>query len=86
MADVAAVKEWMARRAAADDCLYERYGQALETQHAGEFVAIGDNGEMITGADEFTVAAQAVDQFGPGAFVLRRIGSDAEVRWRRAAR
>lgn len=86
MADAAAVKEWMARRAAADGCLYERYGRALEAQHAGEFVAIGDNGHMITGADEISVATQAVEQLGPGAFAFRRIGSDAEVRWRCAAR
>jgi hypothetical protein len=74
---------WIANRAERDDRLYERVGKPLEAAHPGEFVAIGDNGEMILGTDELLVAREAIERFGPGNFALRRIGADAEIRWRR---
>ena len=76
------VQEWVSKRAAEDDRLYERYGQCLEPDHAGEFVAINREGRLITGTDELVVANRAVEQFGAGAFALRRIGAEAEIRWR----
>ena len=79
------VRAWIAERAAADDRLYERYGRELEAEHRGEFVAISQDGRLILGQDELTVGAKAVRRFGPGAFALRRIGADAEIRWRRLA-
>ena len=77
------VQAWMAQRAAEDDRLYEQYGRVLEPEHQGEFVAISSDGQTIIGTDELTVATQAVERFGPGTFALRRIGADAEIRWRR---
>ena len=82
MADKEKVRSWMAQRATEDERLYEQYGKALEQEHKGEFVAISSDGQTITGADELTVATQAVKRFGPGTFALRRIGADAEIRWR----
>ena len=79
------IRTWMARRAREDDDLYERYGRELEAEHAGEFVAIGQDGRLVLGTDELAVAAEAVARFGLGAFALRRIGADAEIRWRRQA-
>ena len=76
------VRAWIARRAREDDRLYERYGRALEPEHSGEFVAINDDGQLILGADELALAKEATHRFGPGAFALRRIGADAEIRWR----
>lgn len=65
-----------------DELLYRRFGQALEAEHAGEFVAIADDGRLILGTDELALAKEALEQFGRGAFALRRIGADAEIRWR----
>jgi len=76
------VQEWVSKRAAEDDRLYERYGQRLEADHAGEFVAINREGQLISGTDELVVAKRALEQFGAGAFALRRIGAEAEIRWR----
>lgn len=82
MTDKEKIKIWMAQRATEDEQLYELYGKALEQEHKGEFVAISSDGQTITGSDELTVASQALKRFGPGTFALRRIGADAEIRWR----
>ena len=76
------LQEWIASRAERDDRLYERFGKSFEALHPGEFVAIGDDGEIILGTDELLVAREATERFGRGSFALRRIGADAEIRWR----
>ena len=76
------VRAWIAERTAEDDRLYERYGRELEAEHRGEFVAISQDGRLVLGHDELTVAHEAIRRFGPVAFALRRIGLDAEIRWR----
>lgn len=83
MADKAEIQKWLAARAEQDERLYQRYGQALEPQHQGEFLAISPDGHLIRGSDELTVAQEAIAHFGPGNFALRRIGMEAEIRWRR---
>ena len=83
MSDKDKIQAWLAQRATEDDRLYEQYGRDLELEHQGEFVAISSDGGMIIGSDELTVATQALEHFGPGTFALRRIGADAEIRWRR---
>jgi hypothetical protein len=85
MADLETVRAWVVQRSAQDDRLYEKYGKVFEAEHRGEFVAISDDGQTILGTDELKVAQQALRQFGSGAFALRRIGADAEIRWRRVA-
>ena len=80
--DAAHLNEWLERRGGKDDLLYEQFGRPLEPEHDGELVAIGDDGRTILGRDEVTVARQALEQFGRGAFALRRIGARAEIRWR----
>jgi hypothetical protein len=70
----AELQEWLTERRERDDRLYERYGRPLEPEHNGEFVAIGDNGRTLLGTDELEVAELAISQFGPGAFVLRKVG------------
>lgn len=76
---------WMARRAEEDDRLYQKYGKPLEQGHTGKFVAIGPDGQCILDRDELALAVQALNRFGRGNFALRRIGYDAEIRWRRSA-
>ena len=78
----AQIERWLDQRREKDDHLYERFGQPLERAHAGEFVAIADNGRTILGKDEVSVALQAIETFGRGTFALRRIGAAAEIRWR----
>ena len=77
------LKAWVARRAEADDRLYERYGKALERELGGTLTAIGLDGRVILGDDDVAVAMEAMTQCGPGRFALRRVGYDAEIRWRR---
>ncbi len=78
----AEVQAWVAQRVQQDDLLYARYGVALEQDHLGEFVAISDDGRILTGSDEVELTAMALERFGPGNFALRRIGFDANIRWR----
>jgi hypothetical protein len=56
------------------DSLYERYGKPLEQEHYGEYVAISQDGQVIAGADDVAVLDQAIQTFGSGNFILRRIG------------
>jgi hypothetical protein len=76
------VQGWMAHRIQQDDLLYEKHGRSHEEEHAGEFVAICDDGRVVLGRDELTVATKAIEQFGAGNFALRRIGADFEVHLR----
>ena len=80
------IQAWLAERVAKDDQLYERFGRPLEADHAGELVAISDEGDLILGTDELDLATKSVNRFGSGRFALRRIGADAEIRWRATAR
>jgi len=73
--NAAQLEEWLSQREEKDDLLYERFGRSLEPEHHGEFVAIADDGRVITGPDQFKVAQQAMAQFGRGAFALRRVGA-----------
>ena len=57
-----------------DDSLYERYGKPLESKHHGEYAAINKDGRVIAGADDVAVLDQAIQVFGSGNFIFRRIG------------
>ncbi len=76
--------EWVSLRASEDDTLYARYARPLEAEHSGEFVAISRAGDVVLGDSELEVAHEAQVRFGAGNFALRRIGADAEIRWRHA--
>ncbi|MBI3974528.1 MAG: hypothetical protein HY332_24900 [Chloroflexi bacterium] len=82
---MSSLREWVAERSKEDDLLYKRYGRPLEPEHRGEYVAISKDGQVILGKDELKIAREAAERFGPGTFALRRIGYDAEIRWRRSA-
>lgn len=73
---------WIARRAEEDERLYERYGKPLESNHTGEYVAIGPNGEVILGHDDVVVSQQASARFGSGNYAFRRLGYPWEEKWR----
>ena len=62
------------------DILYEQYGQPLELDHWGEYVAIFPDGKTIVGADLMDVSSRALDQFGRGSFVFK-VGERAVGKW-----
>lgn len=66
-----------------DDHLYEQFGEPLEGDHEGEYVAIGRHGETVVGSDDLWVLQQALERFGRGEFAFRRIGDRALGKWRR---
>ena len=72
-------EEWKAHRTRQDDLLYEKYGKPLETEHAGEFVAISNDGQIILGESDLSVLKRANREFGRGHYALRKIGADFEV-------
>jgi hypothetical protein len=57
-----------------DDSLYDRYGKPLERDHHGKYIAISQDGRVIVDADDLAVVNQAIDTFGSGNFIFRRIG------------
>jgi hypothetical protein len=59
------------------DGLYERYGKPLEQEHHGKYIAISRAGQVIVDTvdtDDISVVDQAMQAFGRGNFVFRRIG------------
>lgn len=75
------VMQWLARKEQEDRRLYEKYGRSLETDHAGEFVAINSDGQFIVDADSDEVLRQAVQRFGSGNFAIKRVGEKAFGEW-----
>jgi hypothetical protein len=82
---MADLKEWMTRRVAHDQELYDRYGKPLEASHKGEYVAIGPEGRTILGKTDVEVLEQAIKAFGSGNFALKRIGHRTVGQWLNSA-
>ena len=55
------LEQWMAQRAKKDEQLYERYGKPLEKEHAGEYAAIGPDGQVVFGVSTDEVLQKGVD-------------------------
>ena len=68
------------------DSLYDRYGKPLEQDHRGEYIAIAQDGRIIVDEDDVKVIDQAVDKFGSGNFIFRRVGYSYvdKLRWTHA--
>ena len=64
------------------EALYERFIKPLEAQHQGEFVAVTTDGRVIVDKNDIQVVDQALQQFGPGTFVLLKVGSKGVGKWR----
>ena len=75
------IKVWLEDRAQEDARLYKKYGKPLESDHKGEFVAIGPDGHVILGEDSDDVLKQAIATFGRGNFALARVGERAFGKW-----
>ncbi|MGI8554129.1 MAG: hypothetical protein ACR2PL_25585 [Dehalococcoidia bacterium] len=77
------LEQWLAKRSVEDEHLYERFGKALEPEHTGKWVAIGEAGAIIVGTEDVAVAREASQRFGDGQYAMRRIGwaYDYRIRW-----
>lgn len=62
----------------AENLIYEKYREKLEKEHQkGDFVTICfDTGEIIVDKDKEKVLDEAIERFGKGGFLFRRIGYD----------
>ena len=78
---MAELEKWMAWRRLEDELLYKQYGKPLETEHTGEFAAIGPGGESIVGADDNEVFRKGIEAFGSGNFGIFRIGHSTLEKW-----
>ena len=78
-------KEWLAKRTKEQRRLYQQYGQTLEEEHTGEYVAIASSGETILGKRMGEVAQQALDAFGKSNFGIFRVGHRTLTRWLKTA-
>jgi hypothetical protein len=63
--------------------LYDRFVKGLESKHRGAFVAVHPDGRVVVDKDDIRVVDEALKQFGPGNFVLLKIGSKGVGKWRR---
>ena len=63
------------------DRLYSEYGQPLEDDHAGEYVAVSPDGETVVGPSLLDVSERGLQKFGPGGFLFK-IGDVAIGKWR----
>ena len=66
---------------AAERRLYAKYGKPLEANHAGEFVAISWDGEILLGKRDGEILRRAIDEFGRGNFVMACVGSETIHEW-----
>ena len=65
------------------ESLYELYGNPLEKEHWGEYVAIFPDGRLVLGSNRLEALDRAIVQFGPGSFVFK-VGDKVVGRWRRS--
>jgi hypothetical protein len=62
--------------------LYDRFVKGLESKHRGAFAAVRSDGQVIVDKDDIKVVDLALKQFGPGNFVLLKVGSRGVGKWR----
>lgn len=69
-------------RALLDDEVYERYASHLEKDNKGKYVVIGPSGEILISENDIEILQVALQRFGRGKFVFRKIGSKVLGKWR----
>ena len=77
-------EDWIERKLSEQRRLYEQYGEALEKDHTGEFVAISLEGEIILDRKMGKLLKRAVETFGQDNFAMARVGHEAMTEWMRA--
>lgn len=63
------------------DKLYKKYGQPLESEHWGKFLAVSQKGKTLLGTDLLELAQKAAKILGPGNFLFK-VGEKAVGKWR----
>ncbi|MBI3914337.1 MAG: hypothetical protein HY327_09165 [Chloroflexi bacterium] len=66
-----------------DVSLYDKHAKHLESEHKGEYVAIGLDGTLVVSTKHVEVLCQAAEKFGAGNFALWKIGYNYVLKWRR---
>ena len=74
-------QDWMERKLEEQSRLYERYGKALEEDHAGELVAISLNGDILLDRKMGKLLRRATDIFGRDNSAMARVGHEAMTEW-----
>lgn len=69
-------------RALADDELYDRYASHLEKDNKGKYVVISRSGQLLVSENDIEILQVALQRFGRGKFVFRKIGSKVLGNWR----
>lgn len=64
------------------DNLYKKFGQPLEGEHWGEYIAISKKGKVVLSSDLKDVFNRSLKILGPGSFIFK-IGEKAVYKWRR---
>ena len=62
--------------------LYDRYVKGLESKNSGAFAAVRSDGQVIVEKGNVKVVDLALKRFGPGNFVLLKVGSRGVGKWR----
>jgi len=63
------------------DRLYQQHVKPMEREHAGEYVAVTADGQMVFGGTMVETARRARESFGPGSFLFK-VGTKAVGKWR----
>jgi hypothetical protein len=63
------------------DDLYERYGRPLESEHAGEYLAVTLEGKTLLGPTLLEASQRALVELGRGSLVFK-IGEGSTGHWR----
>lgn len=66
---------------AAERRLYEKHVKPLEANHAGEFVAVSSDGEILLGKRDGETLRRAINEFGRGNFIMARVGYETMHEW-----
>ena len=69
-------------RASEDDELYDRFASHLEKDNKGKYVVISRSGELLISENDTEILQRALQRFGRGKFVFRKIGSKVLGKWR----
>lgn len=62
------------------DKLYQKYGEPLEEDHWGEFIAISKSGKTVLSTDLKELFKKSLAKLGPGSFVFK-VGEKAIWKW-----
>lgn len=63
------------------DKLYKKYGEPLEKEHKGEYLAVSFQGKTFLGNNLYEVVKRASDTFGPANSIVFKVGQKFVGKW-----